>query len=156
MSDRTWRVADGPIRFNSLYLGEVFDARHDVPGWDRPGFDDRMWRQPSVASGAVGQLHAQVEPPIKITATLNPVAVSEPRSGVFIFDMGQNFAGWVRLTLTARSGTQVVLRYGEILNPDGTLNPLTSVAGQVKGARQRQDGARENRGGGLTRCRVAD
>ena len=147
VSDGTWRVADGPIRFNSVYLGEVFDARLGVTGWDRPGFNDRSWRVPSVAAGPVGVLRAQPQPPIKVTATLTPVGISEPRPGVFIFDMGQNFAGWARLTLTAPAGTRVTLRYGELLNGDGTLNPLTSVAGQVKGTRKTKDGVSERIGG---------
>ena len=46
--------ADGPIRCNSVYLGESYDARHEVPGWDRPGFDDAAWRPASRRRGADG------------------------------------------------------------------------------------------------------
>ena len=44
VSDATWRVADGPLLFNSVYLGEVYDARLEADGWNQPGFDDRAWR----------------------------------------------------------------------------------------------------------------
>ena len=38
-----------------------------------------------------------------------------------VFDFGQNFAGWVRLTVQEPAGTAVVLRFGEMLNADGTV-----------------------------------
>ncbi|HEX8119031.1 MAG TPA: alpha-L-rhamnosidase N-terminal domain-containing protein, partial [Pyrinomonadaceae bacterium] len=39
-SDGTWKVsADGPVRYDSYYLGETYDARREIAGWDAPGFD---------------------------------------------------------------------------------------------------------------------
>ncbi len=35
--------------------------------------------------------------------------------------MGQNMVGWVRLKVKGPAGTTVTLRFGEMLNPDGTL-----------------------------------
>jgi len=146
-SDPTWRVADGPLVFNSVYLGESYDARREIPGWDLPGFDDTSWRLAAAASEPVGALRAQPQPPIRVTARIRPVALSEPSPGVFVFDMGENFAGWASVALTARAGTRVTLRYGELLSADGTLNPLTSVAGQIKGRRKMKDGSSEPIGG---------
>jgi len=147
-SDTTWKVADGPIRFNSIYLGEVFDARRITFGWDRPGFpESRDWRQPAVATEPIGLLQAQAQPPIRVTEELKPTHITQPKPGVFIYDMGQNFAGWVRMRLTAPPGTKILLRYGELLNKDGTLNPMTSVAGQVKGTHRAADGTTESIGG---------
>ena len=147
VSDASWRVADGPLVFNSIYLGEVYDARLEADGWSLPGFDDHTWRLASAANDAVGPLQAQPQPPIRVTARFNPVAVSEPTPGVFVFDMGQNFAGWASLALRAPKGTQVALRYGELLKTDGTLNPLTAVAGQIKGSRKTKAGVIEKIGG---------
>lgn len=40
-SDTSWRLTTrGPIRANSEFDGEEYDARLEMPGWDRPGFDD--------------------------------------------------------------------------------------------------------------------
>ncbi len=33
-----WKCATGPIRFDSIYGGETYDARLEKPGWDRPGY----------------------------------------------------------------------------------------------------------------------
>ncbi|NQW03042.1 MAG: family 78 glycoside hydrolase catalytic domain [Acidobacteria bacterium] len=134
-SDEGWRVAAGPIMRNSVYLGEVYDARREQPGWDQPGFDDRGWANASPAAGTpLSPLHAQAVPPIRATATLRPASVTEVQPGVFIFDMGQNFAGWARLRVEGPRGTTVTMRMGELLHPDGTLNVMTTVAGQIKGA----------------------
>ena len=141
VSDESWKVTEGPVQRNNIYLGEVYDARKEIPDWDRPGCDDSGWARAGTASESLGRLQAQPLPPIRVTATLEPVKITEPQPGTFIFDMGQNFAGWVRLALNVPRGTQIVLRYGELLHKDGTLNPMTSVCGQIKGTRKNAEGA---------------
>ena len=76
---------------------------------------------------------------------LKPVKLTEPKPGVHIFDLGQNFAGWVRLRVQGPAGTRVRLRYGELLYPDGTLNGMTSVCGQIKQGGPRLPLRRERR-----------
>jgi alpha-L-rhamnosidase len=134
VTDQSWKVGDGPILKNSTYLGELYDARREQPGWNRPGFDDSRWPAAVRAHGEVGRLCAQAAPPIRVTRTLKPVAITEPTPGAFIFDMGQNFAGWVTLRARGPAGTAIKLRYGELLHPDGSLNVMTSVCGQIKQA----------------------
>ena len=133
VTDKSWKVDNGPILRNSVYLGEVYDARKEQPGWDKPGFSDSAWRPAVAATEALGPLRAQDAPPIRVTRELKAVKLTEPKPGVHIFDLGQNFAGWVRLRVRGPAGTRVRLRYGELLYPDGTLNGMTSVCGQIKG-----------------------
>jgi len=134
-TDESWKVHEGPVVRNNVYLGEIFDARMEIDGWDKPGLDDTGWHPAVSASKPTGLLEAQQQPPIKITAVLKPVEITEPEPGKYIFDFGQNFAGWVRLRLKGPSGTAVKLRSGELLNENGTLNVMTSVCGQIKGQR---------------------
>jgi len=47
-------------------------------------------------------------------------------------DMGVNFTGLYRIRLKGQPGDTVVLRFGERLFEDGSLNPLTAVCGQIK------------------------
>ncbi len=147
VSDGSWQVADGPIIRNSIYLGEVYDARKEKPGWKRPGYDASGWKKATPVEAPGGKLCAQPLPPIRERTPIFPAAVTACKKGVYIFDMGQNFAGWVRLKVTAPRGTVIRLRYGELLNKDGSLNPMTSVCGQIKGRRTRKDGTRYNVGG---------
>jgi len=140
-SDTSWLVSDGPLLRNSVYLGETYDARLEQPGWDAPGFDDGIWGEATIEGGTpreIGSLKAQPVPPIRRTQQLDAGAWNEVRPGVWIVDFGRNIAGWVRLRVEGPRGTTVTLRMGELLYGDGTLNPMTAVAGQIK--RQDADG----------------
>lgn len=122
VSDETWRLTtDGPITANNEYDGEDYDARKEMPGWDRPGFDDRAWQPARVVAAPGGILVAPEIEPIRVTETLRPVRMTEPRPGVFIFDLGQNLVGWCRLTTRGSAGATVQLRHAEGLKEDGTL-----------------------------------
>lgn len=131
-----WKVRGGPVLRNNIYLGEVYDARREIPGWDSPGASEAGWSPAVLCPGPSGSLRAQPQPPIRVTARFRPVRVGAPRPGVAIFDFGRNFAGWARLRLRAPAGTRVRIRFGELLDEDGDLNPLTSVCGQIKGRRK--------------------
>ena len=54
-SDGTWRTADGPIVFNSIYSGEIYDARLEKPGWDTADFDDSRLEPGPAGRAAQGQ-----------------------------------------------------------------------------------------------------
>jgi alpha-L-rhamnosidase len=47
--------------------------------------------------------------------------VTNPKPGLYIYDLGQNMVGWCRLKVQGRAGTQVRLRHAETLKADGTL-----------------------------------
>jgi alpha-L-rhamnosidase len=147
VSDESWRVTEGPVRFNSIYLGEIHDARMELPGWDLPGFDDSEWRAATRAPEVVGRLEAQPQPPIRVVERFPAVQRTEPAPGVFIYDLGRNFSGWASLRFMESEGARIVLRYGELLNPDGSLNPLTSVCGQIKGTDRNSAASTNDLGG---------
>ncbi|MDR1524491.1 MAG: family 78 glycoside hydrolase catalytic domain, partial [Tannerella sp.] len=132
MTDESWKTAAGPILRNNVYLGEQYDARKELNGWDNAGFDDSSWRSSVKAAPPSGALTAQIQPPIRITKVLKPVRMTETRPGEFVFDMGQNMAGVVRLRVQGAKGTHIKIRYGEDVYSDGSLNVMTSVAGQQK------------------------
>ena len=131
VSDESWKLTtDGPILANNEYDGEEYDARMEFPaggrarqrgGWSRPGFDDANWQPAQVVAAPAGVVAAQMIEPIRVTGTLKPVAMTEPKPGVYIFDLGQNMVGWCRLQVSGPAGTQVSLRHAETLKPDGTL-----------------------------------
>ncbi len=132
-TDPSWRWKDGPIIRNSVYLGEVYDARAEIPNWDKPGYDDKDWGKAILATGIeTNHLEPLATPPIRITKRLKPLHITQPKPGVYIVDFGQNFAGVTRMRVKGAAGTRVRLRSGELLYDDGTLNGMTSVAGQHK------------------------
>jgi alpha-L-rhamnosidase len=122
VSDQSWRVTtDGPIRANNEYDGERYDARKEMAGWNRAGFDDSGWENAQLVTPPKGHLAGQMIEPIRVTETIRPVAVTNPQPGVFIYDMGQNMVGWCRLTVSGPRGIEVALRHSEALREDGTL-----------------------------------
>jgi len=121
-SDGSWKTATGPIEFDSIYGGEIYDARREMPGWDKAGFNDSAWQAAQVVVAPQGRLVAQMMPPIRPTQIIKPVKLTEPKPGVFVFDMGQNFAGYTELTVRGPAGTKITLRHGERLFPDGSLD----------------------------------
>lgn len=134
LSDTTWRWAAGPVLKNSVYLGEWYDARREVPGWDHPGLNATGWRPVSLADGPGGLLQKAFFPPIRIAATITPVSVTPAEGHVWIADMGITHTGLYRMHLRGEPGDTVTFRFGERLYADGSLNPMTTVAGQIKRA----------------------
>lgn len=121
-TDSSWKAIAGPVIYDSPLNGEIYDARKEKTGWDRAEYDDSRWASAEVVAGPKGFLKAQMMPPIKVIQTITPVKVTETKPGVFLFDMGQNFAGWTRIRVSGPAGTKLTIRYGEILHPDGTLD----------------------------------
>ena len=135
ITDTSWKVASGPVLRNSLYLGEVYDARAESSCWQRVGFDDAAWRQAVSVAGPAGVLEPRIAPPVAVRATWPAVSVSTPRVGVYVVDLGRNFAGLAQFSLGSGSaGESITFRYGELLHPDGTVNVMTGVCGQIKRA----------------------
>ncbi len=126
MSDGTWKTASGPITFSSTYGGEDFDARREPPGWDAPGFDDRDWQSAAVAKGPGGALTPEIAPPLRVMQTYTPKQPAQPKPGVLIYDLGQNFAGWPVISVSGPAGAVVKLIPGELLNKDGTVSQRSS------------------------------
>ena len=133
-TDETWKVGESHILQNSIYLGEVVDARKEQIGWNKPGFNDSSWSSASASPKKAAPIEAQSLPPIRVTKTWTAATVTNPKPGIYIYDMGVNFAGWASFKLDLPAGTELHMRYGELLYKDGTLNPMTSVAGQIKSA----------------------
>jgi len=121
-TDGSWKAATGPYLATDLIDGETYDARGEKPGWDQPGYDDAAWSPAVVLTDAATDVLApQPDEPVRETQELAVRARTEPSSGAFVYDLGQNMVGVVRVTLQGTAGQTVRLRYGEMLNPDGTL-----------------------------------
>jgi alpha-L-rhamnosidase len=119
VTDDSWRAGSGGVQQSGIYDGEVFDARAEQPGWDRAGFTGG-WPS-AVRRSERTVVFPSDTPPVRITKTIRPVAITQPAPGTYIFDMGQNFAGWARLHVQGDAGTSVRMRFGEVLDDNGSL-----------------------------------
>lgn len=120
-SDSSWTCNTGPILSSDFMMGETYDARREHSGWDTADFSAKDWLPAREVAAPAAPLVAQRSEPVQVMEQLAPLSVNEIRPGVFIYDLGQNIAGWVRLRVNAPAGTRITLRHGERLSPDGTL-----------------------------------
>lgn len=123
VTGRDWKATNnGPIRSSSIYDGELYDARLDMPGWDAAGYNDASW---------VGVVIEDIDPdlplvpkrhyPVRATEDLRATAVTEPEPGRYVFDLGQNMVGWPRLNIPVRRDQPITVRVAEMLQKDGRL-----------------------------------
>ncbi|MDB6168336.1 MAG: alpha-L-rhamnosidase [Verrucomicrobia bacterium] len=115
-----WQWAEGPITAQGIYFGETFDARRDDATWSTPGGAAGWTWRPAVAEGIHAvQMTARVSPPVRRTQELKPVSARRIRPDVFLYDLGQNMVGWVRLKVRAPAGREIQLKFAEMLEgPD--------------------------------------
>jgi len=120
-TDDTWKSHDSPILASDFMLGEDYDSRLALKGWDQAGLDDSRWGPVGLRDESARKLEAQVMEPVRQIVELKPKTLKEPSSGKWVYDLGQNMVGVVRLKVSAPAGTRITLRHAEMLNPDGTI-----------------------------------
>ena len=129
VTDENWKVSTGAVVFDGIRNGESDDARLEKTGWSTATYvEDASWTPALAVKSPGGVLSAQMFPPQKVVQTLPTKKMTEVRPGVFVFDFGQNIAGWAQLSVTGAAGTKITMKYGEVLATDGTIDQ-TNVAG---------------------------
>ena len=125
VSDNSWKTTFGPITESDFMMGENYDARLELPGWNNPAYDDSAWRPAFTFPDTGAKLVAMRGPAVRKTQELAPIA--EPKASgdwagaTHLFDLGQNMVGRVRLKVSGPKGTTVRMRFAEVLNPNGSL-----------------------------------
>ncbi|MEX1115186.1 MAG: family 78 glycoside hydrolase catalytic domain [Akkermansiaceae bacterium] len=143
-TDTTWKTSTGPELEADFLMGEAYDARKEIPGWATASFDDSKWEPTIIAqdNGSIIEpfsdafiknenrefgfirppvMQAYPAQPVRITQELPAKSVKPLNPGTWVFDLGQNFAGNVRLKVKAKAGEKFVLRFAEMLHPDGRI-----------------------------------
>lgn len=120
-TDKSWKVGTGGILEADLLAGERFDASLEPTNWRLASFNDKHWDAVTVVS-VERNLQLYPSQAVQVSDTLTAKKIYPRGEKKFIIDFGQNFAGIVQLiNLKAPKGTVLQLRYGEMLNPDGSL-----------------------------------
>jgi len=117
VSDGKWQAGAGMIVRSSLFGGETWNANGAQTGWDKAGFAGFPAAEQAVGPGGV--LVPMVIPPVYTYETLNPICAEQIRPGVWLYDMGRNIAGIVRVKMPKmEKGSRIVLEMSECLRPD--------------------------------------
>ena len=120
-TDESWKADVSPILKAEIYDGESYDARREQPGWDTASFSDGSWKTVQAIAPKEPAIVSQFFPPVRVEKMLTAKAITSPKAGTYIYDFGQNLAGVASLHAQGAAGTDVQLRFAEVLNADGTL-----------------------------------
>lgn len=121
-SSSDWKTSSGPIVANSIYTGEKYDARRELPGWDKPGYDDEVWANAVYRSAPTNNIVAQVLQPIRAVERVAAKSLSRIDEKTYVFDLGRNIAGISELKVTGKRGVVLKIKHGELLDGRGRVD----------------------------------
>lgn len=133
VSDTSWQASvKGPITNQNEYDGEYFDARIDLGGWDKPGYEcDSRWQAADLLTEFPGKLcthpTAMIMDDMSVMDRIAAKGVKEASEGRYIVDMGQNMVGHLSVRLSGRNGVPVVFKYAENLNAAGDSLEMSNL-----------------------------
>jgi len=141
VTDENWKfIQNGPIVYSGIYDGEKFDARMNLDGWAKTGYDDQAWQ--AVATEEIDpsvKLTPKRHNTIKETEELTPVSLAEIDKGSVIFDLGQNMVGVPRIKVPMKKDGTLKIRFAEMLQKDGriyTKNYRSAVSTNIYTAKE--------------------
>ncbi len=119
-TDESWEATlDGPVRRDDMYQGEIYEASREDAEWSwSPATVDAVeekFQNLPFRSGARER--------VKNTYVLEPVTVTNPKPGTYVYDFGQEFSGNCRIRVQGNAGDCITLRYAEALNTENLVNP---------------------------------
>lgn len=126
-SDASWQTISGPTRNDSVHRGERYDARLLPAGWDKAGFAPKGWTAAQLVEGPKGVLQAANVEPIAPVEQIAPVALTQVKPGVWVYDFGRIFSGWTSLEVSGPRGTTVSLVASERIGEDGMVVPASGL-----------------------------
>lgn len=125
-----WWVSGSPVIENSIYGGEVYDARIEEAcpkGWASPDFEpawDNGWMYTILTQAPSGKLVPQKIEPIKVFGEFKGRILRQQSKNITVYDIGQNIAGWAKIRVKGKRGARVIMRFSEGINDDNTVNRL--------------------------------
>lgn len=126
-SDSTFQTSHGPLLKTDMKSGEIYDARIELAGWHKPGFNDSSWIPVQIIEDGFEHLIATRSVPVRQKERYEAKVLRTP-NGDTVLDFGQNIAGWVEMKMSGEAGSEVILIHGEALDRDGNFT-LQNLAG---------------------------
>jgi alpha-L-rhamnosidase len=121
-SDESWTWKNGPITYSNIYGGETYNALLETEDWFDFESSNGSWGRAQLADKHPVELFEQFANPIKMMDTINVKKVTGIEDNKYIFDFGQNFSGWARLTIHGAEGQQITIRFAEELDSTGNID----------------------------------
>ncbi len=126
VTDESWRMTESPVRFCCIYGGEDFDGRLMRKEYLEADYrEGSQWGPVQRVEPPVGKLRAMPVEPLKVMRRYEPVKVTKVSKDTWLYDLGVNFSGWVRIRLGTdgrAAGSRVSMKPGEILDAGGRVD----------------------------------
>ena len=101
-TDTSWLAKRSGITQNSIFGGEVFDAR----------IYDEAWQPALLRDAPDGTLEPQMSPSDKVCETLAPKRIERLEDKSWRVDFGEEISGWVHLTdIQGQAGQRIEIKY---------------------------------------------
>jgi len=120
-----WKTSTGPIIANDIYIGETYNASMETPGWEYASYNDARWENvitPNPLPGGV--LSPQIMAKVQQVEAYSPKSITNPQGNIYVFDFGQNMAGYCTLSVRGPPGTNITLIYSEMIYENGLVQDL--------------------------------
>lgn len=123
LSGEQWMIGPSPITFSCVYGGEDYDARLQQSGWDLPKFlSSEGWGFACEVEPPKGKLSWSSFQQNKVMEVYPPINITEPVTGIYVYDFGKNFSGWPLIQVNGPTGSTLKLIPGELLDDEGLVN----------------------------------
>ncbi|MDE5590590.1 MAG: glycoside hydrolase family 78 protein [Acetatifactor sp.] len=126
VTDDSWRMTESPVRFCCIYGGEDFDGRLMRKEYLEADYrEGSQWEPVQQVEPPRGKLKAMPMEPMKVMRRYEPVKVTKVSRDTWLYDLGVNFSGWVRIRLRtdgSAAGCLVSMKPGELLDADGRVD----------------------------------
>ena len=130
-TDESWEISKGAYLFNNIYLGERFDSRLVNETWKDLNSVDITWENAVLTTSPGGKLNASFIEKSEKTKSVMAKSISINQKKNVLIDFGETIQGFIDINFIGESGQKVELIYGENLNPDETVNVISTLAGFV-------------------------
>lgn len=121
-SGADWKTSLSPIIFNSIYTAEHYDARKELPGWDKTGFDDSKWGGSMLTGSPSENIVSQTMVPVRNVMEILAKRIKKLNENTYLFDFGRNISGVTKISVHGEAGTTVRLTHAERLADDGHVD----------------------------------
>ncbi len=117
VTDESWRWLPSPNTTLGVwdfmhFGGERQELDKEQPDWAKPEFNDALWRPVKPFAPQLVRSAQKVEPN-RTVKELRPVALAEPKRGVYRFDLGGNFTGVIEARFRGQPGDRIELKFSE-------------------------------------------
>ena len=118
VTDAAWQWRASHITRADLMDGQTVDFRLAE--------EDRPWRPVALAAGGLYDDRDRLvdAAPVRVRRIeeLAPAAVTHPRAGTAVIDVGRNINGWLRVADLGPRDTRLTLTHGEVLDDTGLVS----------------------------------